>query len=97
MSSIFALWCNVIHCKSGYKKLIPLFSVFLACLSMFVMSHFLGKKIADLKDILCYLVEFCILSEIHASKILFKQINENVTLKVYARMFFEPVYKISYP
>ena len=43
------------------------------------------------------LVEFCVLSEIHASKTRFKQINENLRLKVYGRMFFEPVYKISYP
>ena len=31
------------------------------------MSHFL-QKIADLEDILCELVEFCVLSEIHVSK-----------------------------
>ena len=31
------------------------------------MSNFL-LKIADLKDTLCDMVEFCVLSEIHASK-----------------------------
>ena len=40
---------------------------FLECLRMFVMSHFL-LKIADLEDILCELVEFCVLSENHAPK-----------------------------
>ena len=43
----------------------------------------------------CY--EPFLLSEIHVSKTRFKQINENLTLNVYARMFWEPVYKISYP
>ena len=38
-------------------------------------------------DILYWLVEFCVLSEIHVSKTLFKQINENLRLNVYARMF----------
>ena len=33
----------------------------------------------------------------HVSKTRFKQINENLRLNVYARMFWEPVYKISYP
>ena len=60
------------------------------------MSHFL-RNIADLEDILCELVEFCVLSEIHVSKTRFKQINENLRLNVYARMFWEPVYKILYP
>ena len=60
------------------------------------MSHFLSK-IADLEDILCSLVEFCIPSEIHVSKTRFKQINETLTLNGCARMFWEPVYKISYP
>ena len=59
------------------------------------MSHFL-KKIADLNDILCLLVEICILSEIHASKTRFKQINKNLRPNGYAHMFWEPVYKISY-
>ena len=45
---------------------------------MFVMSHFLFKKIANLKDILCKLVEFCVLSDIHVSETRFKQINENL-------------------
>ena len=70
--------------------------VFLICLSMFDMSHFL-LKLADLEDILCYLVAFYVLSEIHAPKTRFKQITENPRLNVYARMFWEPVYKISYP
>ena len=43
------------------------------------------------------LVETCVLSEIHASKTRFKQINENLRLKVYACMFRELVYKISHP
>ena len=42
------------------------------------MSHFLQKKIADLEDIFCLLVEFCVLSEIHSSKTRFKHINENL-------------------
>ena len=54
-------------------------------------------KVAVLEDILCELVEFCVLSEIHASKTRFKQINENLRLNVYARMFWEPAYKISIP
>ena len=32
-----------------------------------------------------------------SSKTRFKEINENLRLNVYARMFWEPVYKISYP
>ena len=59
------------------------------------MSHFL-KIIADLEDILCELVEFCGLSEIHVPKTQFKQINENLRLNVYACRFWEPVYKPSY-
>ena len=43
-------WCSVTHCKSAHKKGIPLLFVFLVCLSMFVMSHFL-LKIAGLEDI----------------------------------------------
>ena len=44
------------------------------------------------------LAEFCVLSEIHVSKTRFKQINENLLrLKVYERMFWELVYKFSYP
>ena len=58
------------------------------------MSHFL-ERIADSEDILCELVEFCVLSEIHVSKTRFKQINENLRLNDYARMSWEPVYKIS--
>ena len=53
-------------------------------------------KIPDLEDISCQLVEFCVLSKIQISKTRFKQINENLKLNVYARMFWEPVYKISY-
>ena len=45
-------WCNVIHCKSAFKKQIPLSFVFLVCLNMFALSHFLSK-IADLEDIFC--------------------------------------------
>ena len=46
------------------------------------MSHFL-LKIADLNDILCELVEFCVdlLSDIHISRTRFKEINENLRLK----------------
>ena len=58
---------------------------------------FFLEKIVDLEDVLCRFVEFCVLSEIHVSKIRFKQINENLRLKVYACMFWKPVYKISYP
>ena len=43
------------------------------------------------------LIVFCVLSEIHASKTPFKQTHENLRLNIYARMFWEPVYKISYP
>ena len=53
-------------------------------------------KIPDLEDILCQLVELCVLSEIQISKTRFKQINENLRLNIYARMFWEPVCKISY-
>ena len=63
---------------------------------MLELSHFI-LKIADLEDILCQLVEFCVLSEMHVSKTQFKQINENLRLNVYERIFWEPVYKISYP
>ena len=41
-------------------------------------------EIADLEDI-------CVLSDIHVSKARFKQINKNLRLNVYARMFWEPV------
>ena len=43
------------------------------------MSHFVFK-IADFEDILCYLVEFCVLSEIHISETQLKQINEDLRL-----------------
>ena len=59
------------------------------------MSHFF-KKNANLEDILCYLVEICVLSEIQASNARFRQINENRRLNVYAGMFWEPVCEISY-
>ena len=52
---------------------------------MFVMSNFLLKN-ADLEDILCYVGEFCVMSEIYDPKIQLKQINENLRLNVYARM-----------
>ena len=45
---------------------------------------------------LMLIVEICVLSEIHASKTRFKQINENLRLNVYARVFSEPVYKLSH-
>ena len=59
--------------------------------------HYSLYKVADLENILCKLVEFCVLSEVHVSKTRFKQINGNLRLEVYARMFLELVYKISYP
>ena len=52
-------------------------------------------KIANLEDILCELVEFCVLSEIHVSNTRFKQTNGNLRLNMYACMFWEPVHKIS--
>ena len=54
------------------------------------------KKLQIWKNLI-ELVEFCVLSKIHTSKTCFKQINENVRLKVYALMFWQPVYKISDP
>ena len=53
-------------------------------------------KNADLEDILCLLVECCVLFGIHVAKTRFKQINENLRLNVYVRMFWETVCKISY-
>ena len=53
-------------------------------------------KIADLEDILCELEEFCVLSEIYFFKTRLKQIYENLRLDVYARMLWEPVYKVSF-
>ena len=50
-----------------------------------------------MEHILCLLVEFYVLSEIHISKAQLKQINEKLRPNVYARMFWEPVYKISCP
>ena len=70
--------------------------VLLVCLSMYVISHFL-YKIADLEDILYKLVEFCVLSETHVSETRFKQTNENLRLNDNSCIFWEPVYKISYP
>ena len=67
------------------------------CMLEHVCFEPFSLKIADLDDIFCQLVEFCVLSEIHAFKTRFKQINGNLRLNVYARMFLEPVYKISYP
>ena len=58
------------------------------------MSRFL-LKIADLEDILCELVGFCELSEIHVHGTRFKQKkkkNENLRLNVRS----EPAHKISY-
>ena len=67
------------------------------CMFEHVCCETFSLKIVDLEDILCLLVEFCVLSEIHVSKTRFKQINENLRLNVYACMFWKPVYKISYP
>ena len=39
MSSLSAVLCNVIYCKSAYKNGF----VFFVCLSMLVVSHFLLK------------------------------------------------------
>ena len=55
-------WCNLIDCKSVLINGVQLFSVVLVCLSMVFISYFL-KKLADLEDIFCYLVEIYILSE----------------------------------
>ena len=60
------------------------------------MSHFL-QNLADLEDILHELIEFCVLSELHTSKTRLTQISENLRLNIYAGMFWEHVYKISYP
>ena len=43
------------------------------------------------------MVLLCKRRSIHVPKTRFKQINENLRLNVYARMFWEPVYKTSYP
>ena len=67
------------------------------CMLEHVCYEPFALKIADLEDILCELVEICALSDIHGSKARFKQTNENLRLNVYARMFWEPVYKIPYP
>ena len=64
------------------------------CMSEHVCYEQFSLKIADLEDILCYLVAFCVLSKIQASKTGFKQINENLRPSVYVCMFWEPVYKI---
>ena len=48
---------------------------------MFVMGRFL-KKVEDLEDTLCQLVEFCVLSEIHISKTRAKETDENLRLNV---------------
>ena len=64
-------FCNfgaILFIVNLLKKRIPLLFVFLVCLSMFVMRHFF-KKLQIWK--ICYLVEYCVLSEIHASKGLF--------------------------
>ena len=58
-----------------------------ACLIYAIFPAIFYKKIPDLEDILCWLVEFCALSEIHVFKTQFKQINENLRLNVYAYMF----------
>ena len=79
-SAFLQFWCNIIHCKYAYKNGLPLLFMFLVCLSMFDMSHF--YKNANLEDILCYLVEICVLSEIHASNARFKQIIEKICSSV---------------
>ena len=95
MSSISQFWCNVIHCKSAYKNRFHCYLCSLYAWACLIWAIFF-KKIADLEDILCLLVEFCVPSEIHLSKTRFKQINEDLRPNVYARMLWEPVYKISY-
>ena len=67
------------------------------CMLEHVRYEPFSLKIVDFEDILYELDEFCALSEIRVSKTRFKQINENLRLNVYAQMFWEPVYKISYP
>ena len=58
------------------------------------MSHFL-KNIADLEDILCQMIEFCVLSEIHVSETRFKQINENLRLNKQLRKIGRFTHKFS--
>ena len=45
------------------------------------------KQTVDLEDILCKLVEICVLSEIHDSKTRFQQISETLRLNIYVHMF----------
>ena len=61
--------------------------IYVLCMVEHVCYEPFSLKIADLEDILCSLVEFCVLSKIHASKTRFKQINENLRPNVYASMF----------
>ena len=45
------------------------------------------KQTVDLEDILCKLVEICVLSEIHDSMTRFQQISETLRLNIYVHMF----------
>ena len=67
------------------------------CMLEHVCYEPISLKVADLEDILCKLVEFCVLSDIHASETQVNQLNKYLRPNVYARMFWEPVNKISYP
>ena len=52
--------------------------LYVPCMLEHVWYEPFSLKSSYLEDILCLLVEFCVLSEIHVSKARFKQINENL-------------------
>ena len=80
--------------KSAYEKGSTVICIL--CMFEHIFYEPFSLKIADLEDILCQLVEFCVLSEFHSSKTRLKQINENLRLNVYTACSGN-LYKISYP
>ena len=92
MSSIFTVGAMLLILNLPIKTDSTVICV--PCMLEHVCYEPFSSKIADLEDILCHLVGFCALSKIHSPKTRFKQTNKNLR---YARMFWEPVYKISYP
>ena len=90
MSAFLQFWWNAVHCKSAYKTDSTVICVKcmleLVCFEPFPLTGLQIWKI-------CYVnwLKFEFLSEIHASKTRFKQINENLRPKIYACMFWKPL------
>ena len=89
--SIFDMMLKAIFCVQHFCS----FGAMLFNVNLLIKTDSTVIGVPCMLEHVCY-EPFSVLSEIHTSKTRFKQINENLRLNVYACMFWEPVYKISY-